>query len=277
MAILRSQITGMNFHYVKYTFEYFLDSMVKHQFQNIEVWGGAPHFYLEDLTLVDIRRVKQAIDSRGLKVVCFTPEQCMYPINIAAKEERMRNRSILYFKKAMDVAVEIGAPMVLVTVGSGYYNEMPSGAWNRAVDALHELVAYAEKVGVMLALEPLQRCESDVIHRVSTLSLMIQTVNSPMLKGMLDTVATASVGDELESYFEVLGDDLVHMHFIDGNPTGHLVWGDGNLPLERYLEILKRYDYQGALTLEIGGSRYFVDPDMATKRSLKQLDRYLID
>ncbi|UGB33219.1 hypothetical protein [Metabacillus sp. B2-18] len=41
--IKRSQITGMNFHYLHYPFEYFLDAMEKYQFQKIELLGAAPH------------------------------------------------------------------------------------------------------------------------------------------------------------------------------------------------------------------------------------------
>lgn len=41
--ISRSQITGMNFHYLHCPLDDFLDAMVKYEFEQIELWGAAPH------------------------------------------------------------------------------------------------------------------------------------------------------------------------------------------------------------------------------------------
>ncbi len=42
------------------------------------------------LTLADLRRVKRQLDERGLSVECFTPEQVMYPVNIASSADWLR-------------------------------------------------------------------------------------------------------------------------------------------------------------------------------------------
>jgi fructoselysine 3-epimerase len=275
-SIKRSQITGMNFHYLHYPLECFLDAMVKYKVQQIELWGAAPHLYVEDLTISEISNIKREIDQRELKVVCFTPEQCMYPINLAAKEKNLRERSIAYFKKSIDTAVELETPMVLVTAGWGYRNESREEAWNRTKDSIEQLTSYAEKKGIVLALEPLQKIESNLINTLPDLKEMLNSISSPSLKGMVDTIPLAVEGENLADYFEQLQDDFIHIHFIDGNPGGHLAWGDGSLPLEDYINTLVHYQYNGALTLEFTSSQYLLDPNKAFEASLKTLSPYFM-
>lgn len=53
---------------------------------------------------------------------------------------------------------------------------------------------------------------------------MLNSISSPFLKGMVDTIPLAVEGENLADYFEQLQDDFIHIHFIDGNPGGHLAW-----------------------------------------------------
>jgi len=271
--ISRKQITGMNFHYLHYPFQYFLDAMVKFEFQQIEVWGAAPHLYIEDLSLQDIRLIRGEIHQRDLSVVCFTPEQCMYPINLAAREREIRERSIRYFQKSIEAAVELESPMVLVTAGWGYRNESREEALKRSKASLDFLSTYAEKEGIVLALEPLQKVESNIVNTLPDLTELLNDVSSPNLKGMVDTIPMSVEGENLATYCEQL--ELAHIHFIDGKPTGHLAWGDGNLPLESYIQALVQHDYEGALTLEFTSTQYLLNPNEAIEKSLKTLAPYL--
>ena len=47
--INREQIAGMNIHYLFYSLDYFLDKQAELGFKTIELWGGAPHFYLDSM------------------------------------------------------------------------------------------------------------------------------------------------------------------------------------------------------------------------------------
>ena len=63
---------------------------------------------------------------------------------------------------------------------------------------------------------------------VSDAKRMIDEVASPYLQPMVDTTAMGVAGETLEDWFAAFGDGAIHeMHFIDGDPYGHLVWGDG--------------------------------------------------
>jgi protein FrlC len=223
------------------------------------------------LSLHEIRNIKKEINRRDLSVVCFTPEQCVYPINLAAKEDRLREKSIQYFIKSAEAAKELGAPMLLVTPGWGYENEGPGEAWKRTRDSLERLSTVAADLDLTLAFEPLTRVESNLVFNSKSLKRMLDEVNSPNLKGMIDTIPMAMANEDFTDYFRLLGEDLVHIHFIDGKPEGHLVWGDGVLPLEKYIHQLNEIGYKGFLTLEYTSYQYVQNPDEAMERSLKIL------
>lgn len=140
---------------------------------------------------------------------------------------------------------------------------------------MERLSAYAEKKGILLALEPLQKVESNLICTLSDLKEMLTSISSPSLRGMVDTIPLAVEKEDLSSYFKELKDNFVHIHFIDGNPTGHLAWGDGELPLENFIATLAEYQYDGALTLEFTSAQYLQNPNAAIEKSLRTLDPYL--
>ena len=76
--INRDQIAVMNIQYKYFPLTRFLDDAVKYEVKNVELWGAAPHFHLEDMTYRQVSGVRREIDSRGLKLVCFTPEPVSY-------------------------------------------------------------------------------------------------------------------------------------------------------------------------------------------------------
>ena len=77
-----------------------------------------------------------------------------------------------------------------------------------------------------------------------------------------------------KDWFDAFGSDLVHMHFLDGDPYVHNIWGDGNYPLEQMLRCLKANDYTGYLVQEIADERYFSDPVSADLWNYRVLSRF---
>lgn len=274
--LLLSRFAGMNIHYRHFPFDYFLNSMVNLGISNIELWAASPHFYINDLTPTLIRKFKKQIKDRNLNLVCLTPEQCVYPINIAAREDYLRKRSIDYFYKNIELASELNSPIMLVTPGCGYFSESNKEAWVLSRDSLKKLTIKAEKLGVILALEPISPYNSNIINEFYSLKKMLTEINSPFLKGIMDLGQMAILHEKIEDYLMGLGDDLIHIHFIDSNKYGaHLALGDGILPLKSYIEKLSNSKYCKCLTLEIDDRKYYLDPEKAMKKSIDKLKELL--
>lgn len=118
----RSQISIGNYAHPLYSFDRFLACAERLHIQNLELWGAGPHFYFYDYSDERAKGFYQKIAEKGMKVICITPEQCMYPINIACNDPVMRRRSIDYFKRGVDFCRILDCPMMLVTPGKGYFD-----------------------------------------------------------------------------------------------------------------------------------------------------------
>jgi protein FrlC len=267
-----SDICAMNLHYVRFPLTRFLDDAAELGLRQVEIWGAAPHFYVGDETLESARRLKTSLRERELELVCFTPEQCVYPINLSSGEARLRFRSIRYFLDCLDMCVEMESPALLVTPGSGYADEDPGAAWSRCVDAMGLLAHRAQALGIRLYLEALPPAYSNVISTARHLRSMLDEVSSPALLGMMDTASSVTVGETIEDYVAQLGNLLRHIHMIDADDGGaHLAWGEGNLPLDGYVADLRKAGYAGSLSLELIGPRYYLDPLPPLRESVDRL------
>lgn len=266
------EICAMNFHYSRYPIEVFLDDVVRLDIKTIELWGAAPHFYIGDNGFSEIKALKTAIDKRGLQLACFTPEQCVYPIDIAARDLRLRDRSIQYFMDCINVSAQLDSPAVLITPGFGFMNEDLQEVRARSLDALDKIARYAQGIGIKLYLEPLPAAYSKIIQTSQELRIILDEIDSPALYGMIDTACAHVIGETIADYGNNLGDRLGHIHMIDTDNSGaHLAWGDGKLPLADYLNQIKQASYHGAISLEIIGPRYHQDPFIPLRQSVEML------
>ncbi|MFM9372722.1 sugar phosphate isomerase/epimerase family protein [Streptomyces sp. Da 82-17] len=261
------RLTGSNFAYQHLAFDTFLDDAAGLGRERLELWGVAPHLYVPEVTDAQARALRRRIEGRGLAAYCLTPEQVMYPVNVASPDAPLRDRSIAMFRRAAELCVELGAEKLLLTPGRGREDEPVGAAWRRAVDAIGEITAYAERLGVGCVLEPLQRVESNLVNDAPTLATMLDELGSRSLGAVLDTATMAGAGESVDDAFAALGPRIRHVHLIDGRPMGHLAWGDGHLPLADYLTSFRRHGYDGHMTFELfGDGTYALNPRAAVEQ-----------
>ncbi len=270
----REQIAGMNCHYYNYSLDYFMDSMEMCGYETIALWGGAPHFYLDYLTYSSCGEIRRKASGHGLKIRCFTASSGTYGYQMGMQPISQRERVYQYYVNGIKAAAELGAGMMSMNSGWGYWNEDRQEAWKRSKDMIVRLCHAAEKEGIVLTMESLRRAESQLAYDLEHTKKLFQEVNHPALKLMIDTTAMGVAGETPRQWFEAFGKDIVNTHFIDGNPYGHLVWGDGTSDLESWLEILKEYHYEGILGLEITARRYYEDPRAADRRNMEALLKF---
>ncbi|MDB5474107.1 MAG: hypothetical protein JWP99_1410 [Devosia sp.] len=265
---LSRRFAGMNIHYFRHDFGRFLRDLTALELSRVELWGGMPHLSPDDVDSAEVAAIRKQIADHDLSLICFTPEQCLYPINLASEHVRTRHRSLNYFQRSLEIAAELGAPELLVTAGWSYLDADPREGWVRARDALGELARRAETLGVGLLLEPLSRTESNLITTADDLVRMRKEIASPVVGAILDLNAMAAAGDTPADYLSRFGSDLRHVHLCDGTPEGHLAWGDGNLPMGDYLNALLDGGYDGSFTFELVTQAYWLDPRSALERSV---------
>lgn len=273
------QIAGMNQHYQHYSLDFFFRIQQELGLKSVELWLGAPHFYLDCITCSDCAVVRRKAANRGLRIVSSTTPSFAWQYQCAAPEPELFRRSLEYFAGGIRASAAMGASIMTVNSGWGYAGESWESGAGRTAEMLWTLSELARREGILLALESLTSCESSIGDTLDRIKRLINAVNHPSLKVMIDTVAVVYAGETISMWFDAFGKEVIHMHFVDANtarPTDdHYIWGEGTLPLERTLAELGQRGYRGYLVQEVVAGQYYDDPAVADRNNIKTLRRYL--
>lgn len=264
------QLCAANYHYKRYTLDYFLDSAQRLGYRSIELWASGPHLHLEDFDYDRLVELDKKIQAHNLKLACFTPEQCVYAISVSHPDKVYRERTVEFFNRHIEAAVQLRCQRMVVSTGFAYLDLDPEDSFNWCIEGIGRICRKAEQEGVTLALEPFTKFTTHICNEASQLVRLIKEVGSPVLTGLADTDVIATTGvDTFGTFVHMLGKErLGHVHFLDGDPGGHLVPGDGVLELDAALQTLKDMDYTGFLGLEVLDRRYVMDPEAAMRRAM---------
>lgn len=176
-----------------------------------------------------------------------------------------RERGISTFKKAVDVAADLGATSVCSLLGDGYYDPplsvllSRSEAWRQAVEGVREVAAYAEDRGVQVSIELLQ---GSIVNRVHLLERLFEEVDKPNLRATVDTgtfYTTVKPFMPVGEAIRRLGDkiDIVHIKDEIGLPsivhTNHTWFGGGLVDFSEVHDALEAIEFDGYVSVEWEG------------------------
>ncbi len=275
MALKLEQISVMNQHYQEFSFEYFLQAQQKLGIRFIELWCGVPHVFLDNETRPNGQALKKKVGDYGLQIGSIVCPSFAYHYQFATAQAEYYDRTLSYFLNGLHLAHDLEAGVMGVNSGWGLLDEPVHDAWKRSRELLAILAEAAEKLGVRLAMESLKDDESNLVTNLKKTERMIREIDHINLYAMVDTIAMGAAGEKLQDWFDVFADRVIHLHFLDGDPHVHNIWGDGNFPLSEMVDCLEANNYQGFLVQEIADDRYFSDPVSADERNLKILKQYI--
>ena len=163
-----------------------------------------------------------------------------------------------YLRRCVDVAVACGATIVggplygspLVFAGRAptpIAEPERLERVERVVAGLREAGGYAAEHGVRLAVEPLNRFETDFCNTTRQCAELVALVDSPAVGIMLDTFHMAMEEDDLPAAIRAAGARLFHMQ-ANENHRGFL--GTGHLPWPAICRALREIGYAGPVVLE---------------------------
>ncbi len=169
--------------------------------------------------------------------------------NLAAKDEAQRQRSVEYVKSVARFVHELDGQEITVvpaTVGKVAPDSTPENEWRWVVEALREVYALTEQLGVRIALEPLNRFETYFLNRADQ-AVALATEVGPNCGVCLDAF---HLNIEEADMFEAIrrtGGRLADFHLADNN---RMAPGQGALDWPRIVATLREIGYDGALTVE---------------------------
>lgn len=247
-------------------------------YDGVEIWGGRPHAYPWDMDEKKIDEILALKERYRLETPVYCAEVLNYPYNPCTTDPKERRETIDYLKQALTAASRFGAPRVLMAFDHAGFGTTRRQNQDNVVGVLKEVCAHAEKVGVDLMAEPVTIMESNVGATADDVAEIIERVGSPRLTSMLDVATPFAHFEPYGEFLTKLKGKVSHVHFQDndGVSPAHLPLGEGCLPLEDLVDILKKYGYDGYLCVELLWPE-LRDPELYARKTIRSLKAILND
>ena len=206
---------------------------------------------VEDPSLVDTGVVKEALQQYNLKAnICgaFGPSR-----DLTHEEKQVRENGLSYIASCLDICADLdsgflGGPMYSAVGKARMVSaDQRKLEWDLAVENVRSVCDMAASRGLQIALEPLNRFESDLINTVEDVLRLIKEINHPAAKIMLDSFHMNIEERDIQKAITAAGELLIHFQVSEnyrGTPgTGQTRW-------EEYKKGLEVIQYKGAVTIE---------------------------
>ncbi|MFR1794953.1 MAG: sugar phosphate isomerase/epimerase family protein [Ruthenibacterium sp.] len=270
-----SRISVLSLHYNNYTLDYFLDCQAKLGIKNVELLSAHQGLWMDEYGYQDPAPIRRKLEDRGLSCPVFTPENCAYGYQFAAKEPEAIDRTFRYFANGIRFGAELGAKILEANSGWGYWNEPEEEGFKRSAEMHSRLAEVAKEYGMTIACESLRPQETRIGYRLDQIKRLFDTVNHPNFKVMIDLTAMCVQGESVQRWFDTFGaENIIHSHFQDCDPYGHYVWGDGKQNLHDMLCAFLDNGYTGLFSQELTDGSYFEDPFYHDQRNMRNLRMY---
>lgn len=206
---------------------------------------------VEDVDTIDVAAIKKASEKAGIGIlICgaFGPER-----DISSEDKNIRKLGIQYIKTCIDYAGALGSPLVSGPMYSatGKARLLPDRekqqqvAW--AVEGMKEVAAYAAAKNVRLAVETLNRFETDFMNTVESGLKFFDKVGMDNVGFLLDTFHMNIEEKDIPKAIRAAGNKVFNFHACSndrGTPgEDHLDWKGIN-------QALKDIHYGGPVVIE---------------------------
>jgi sugar phosphate isomerase/epimerase len=207
---------------------------------------------IRDPDAVNRSWLKGVLAENGLSLTGIATGQAYYNdgLSLTAPDEARRTAAFARLKRQVELASELGAAVIV----GGIRGALPDDPVEQArleetfYAGLQDLADYARSHGVSLALEPINRYETNLINTVGEGLEALARVGRKNFGLLLDTfhmnIEEPGLGDSIRT----AGQAAVYVHVADSNRWAP---GKGHLPFGEVWEALDAIGYQGPVSAEI--------------------------
>lgn len=222
------------------------------QLDKVAGWGyDVIEVCVEDPTRLTAKALTEAADRTGLVIgICgaFGPDR-----DISHEDASRRRAAADYLRQCVDLAAEVGSAHVAGPMYSatGKARLLPAQERTQqrtwAAEGLRSVADYAADRGVRLAVEPLNRFETDLVNTVEQGVALCDEIDRDNVGLLLDTfhlnIEEKSIGDAVR----LAGDRAFHVQ-VSENDRG--TPGSGHVPWQEFFLALDDIDYDGQIVVE---------------------------
>jgi D-psicose/D-tagatose/L-ribulose 3-epimerase len=212
---------------------------------------GAVELPVEDPSLLDSAALKPLLADLGLKPhVCgaFGPGR---DLSSADASERAATRA--YLRQCFEIARDLDAGFVCgpmyARVGKARQlsPDERRREWDLAVSELRGVAADAADHGLQIAIEPINRFESDMVNTTADALRMVREIGHPAAKVMIDSFHMTIEESDIGAAIRSAGADLLHVQ-VSENHRG--ITGTGLTPWHDFRDALRDINYRGSVVIE---------------------------
>lgn len=206
---------------------------------------------IEDPARIDPERIKkrlQKADIRPLVCGAFGPNR-----DVSADDPAIRENGKRYIRQCIDIAADLGSTMVAGPMYSATGKtalaspEKRLQQWAWAAGNLGEVADHAASSGVRLAIEPLNRFETDLVNTVEQGIDLVERIGRENVGLLLDTFHMNIEEHSVPEALRLAGKHLFHFHAC-ANDRG--IPGKDHLPWPAIKQALADIGYAGPWVIE---------------------------
>ncbi|MFQ5822771.1 MAG: 5-keto-L-gluconate epimerase [bacterium] len=201
--------------------------------------------------LLTVKHIKKSLKEMNLSAPAIGTGQAYGEDGLCFTHpnEKIRETAVQRIKAHIGFAANFQAQVIIGLIrGRVTENLEHKQASNWLVEALKECSDAASRLGIKLALEPINRYETNLVNTVADGLDLIEKVASENLGLLLDTFHMNIEEPSIEDSIQQAGNRIFHFHVADSNR-----WypGAGHIDFKRIVEVLNEVGYKGFLSAEI--------------------------
>jgi len=171
-------------------------------------------------------------------------------LSLSSPSAEVRNQAI----QRVEGLIQLAAPFKAAVIIGGIRGRLDgttseqSQLRKSAILAIRECARYANELGVILLIEPINRYETNFINSSLEGIQLLDQISEPSVKLLLDTFHMNIEEVDLATAIKSTNDRLGYIHFADSN---RLAPGQGHIDFAQVHQALADIRYQGIVTVEI--------------------------
>jgi sugar phosphate isomerase/epimerase len=267
-------ILSLSYSFKGYKFDEFLASAKEIGFDVYEL-STAPGAHKGTVRFDEegIEEIKRKSAQNGLKIYALGGYT-----NFVRKSAKDIDEEVKKVVNYLDIAEKLGAKVIRV-FGGEPNTDIPESQWPELIArGLKECAPEAEKRKIYLGMENHGYITNDAELEIR----IIEKVGSPFVRLTVDTSNYYWYGHPLatvERFYKLVAPYCVHTHLKDGSARNgarekyiSLALGEGELPLELFLDEILNSGFMGPLCIEYEGEE---DAKIGAKKGYDYLKNYL--
>jgi len=238
-----------------------------------ELGFDAVEIFAAGADAIDKTKVTRLLDTNKLSLSALGTGAgyVLKKLSLTNAGKKLRGEAIEFIKRFVELAAEFNCAVIIGSmqgvIAEGVERERALG-WLR--DGLKRLSLFADRTGVDILLEPLNRTETNVLNRLEDAAKLIDSLDVDNVKLLLDLYHANIEEESITETIRQFGKFIGYIHLVDSNRKAA---GFGEIDFAPIAAALRDAGYDGYLSAEAVA---WPDSRTAAEQTIKMFKQYFV-